>query len=303
MDRPNRYSPRVQRVRPPLPREPASTPTAAPPPCPPPAPSSAARPWGSPVTQSLFGTPTVHSEFYDGPLELLLFIVRRDGIDLRRVSIAPIADAYLAQLKLMQRCNLDVAAEFLVMASTLCWLKSRELLPRTTAPNEDDPTTVRNALTRQLLEYERYRDAARALSARPTLGVDTFARPAEPIATAERPVYADTDAFGLLERFVALVQRTAAPPVAHEVAREEWSLHDAARLLLDQLRQGPRDLSELLHQIPLKSHRVYTFLATLELTRQQVISIDQSDHLGPIRVRALLPPEDADLSLLAESAG
>ena len=258
---------------------------------------------GFPLTHSAFGTPAVHSEVYDGPLELLLFIVRREGVDLRRVSIAPIADAYLDRLKAMQRCNLDVAAEFLVMASTLCWLKSRELLPLLAGADEDDPGQVRRALTRQLLEYERYRNAARALGTRPMLDRDTFARPAEPVCTAERPVYADTDAFGLLERFVALVQRSAAPPPTHEIEREDWSVNAAARTLLDQLRSGPRDLSELLHELPLRSHRVYTFLATLELTRQQVISVDQSEHLGPIRVRALLPPEDADLTLLTEQVG
>lgn len=268
----------------------------------PPLPSSTRPPRGSPLTQSKLGTPAVHSEVFDGPLELLLFIVRREGVDLRRVSIAPIADAYLDQLTHMQRCNLDVAAEFLVMASTLCWLKSRELLPRA-AEDADDPRSVRHALNRQLLEYERYRDAARALAARPRLGIDVYCRPAEPITTAERPVYADTDAFGLLERFVSLVQRTAAPPPVHEVTREDWSINDAARSLLDQLRSGPRDLTELLHELPLRSQRVYTFLATLELTRQQVVSVDQSDHLGPIQVRALLPPEDADLTLLAESVG
>ncbi len=266
--------------------------------CPLPPPPS---PWGPALIHPPIGTPAVQSDVYDGPLELLLYIVRREGVDLRRVSIAPIADAYLAQLTEMRRCNLDVAAEFLVMASTLCWLKSRELLPR--AVDADDGNDVRSSLTQQLLEYERYRDAAQQLSQRPLLGEHVFERPGEPIATSERPVYADTDAFGLLERFVSMVQARAAPPPSFEVEREDWSIQAAARCLLDELRNGPRDLSELLHQLPRRSQRVYTFLAALELTRQQFVAVDQTEHLGPIRVRALLPPEDADLTILAESVG
>jgi segregation and condensation protein A len=247
-----------------------------------------------------FRLPTVHCDAFDGPLELLLFIVRKDGVDLRQVRIAPIADAYLSHLAVMEQLDLDVAAEFLVMASTLCWLKSRELLPRPRAvsPGEDDPLTVRAALTRRLQDYLRYRDAAEQLDQRPQLDRDVFTRPADPVLSSEREVYAEIDAFGLLERFFAILQVHAAPPPVFEIERETWSVQDAAEALLDRLRAGPRDLAELLSELPRRGQRVITFLATLELTRRQVVSVEQDSHLGPVRVRALR--SDPGLHLLVE---
>ena len=112
-------------------------------------------------------TSEVHTAEFDGPLELLLFLVRQHGVDIRVVPIAPITDAYLKQLELMDALDLDTAGEFLVIAATLCLIKSREMFPRTRLfegeEDEEDPAALREALARRLLEYERYKEASESL--------------------------------------------------------------------------------------------------------------------------------------------
>ncbi|RME26031.1 MAG: segregation/condensation protein A, partial [Deltaproteobacteria bacterium] len=219
---------------------------------------------------------------FDGPLELLLYLVRRQGIDVRALQVAPITDAYLAQLELMQALDLDTAGEFLVMAATLCWLKSRELLPqRSDDVDEEEEEDPRERLIRRLVDYERYREASERLGQLPMLGRDTFARPAVPLDPSERPVEPGVDAMGLLEIFYGVLQRHSEPPVVHEVELEPYSLREMAGWILDRLESGPRSLSDLLSQLEHRLDRVVAFLASLEMARLQLIDIQQSHHLAP----------------------
>ena len=232
--------------------------------------------------------PTVRSPAYDGPLDLLLFLVRRQGVDLRDIPIAPIADAYVDQLEVIQSLDLDSASDFVVMASTLCWLKSREILHRTRAEDHDEEANaVRADLSRRLFEFQRYRDAAQQLAESPRLGRDTFARIPEPIHGFERPVYAEDDAFGLLERFYGMLQKRAAPPPVHAVTLEPWTMEDAGQILLDSLSDGPRDLLDILQRVAHRHQRVFLLLAMLELARHGTIAIAQQEHLGSIRLDLL----------------
>jgi segregation and condensation protein A len=241
----------------------------------------------------------VRSPSYDGPLDLLLFLVRRQGVDLREIPIAPIADAFVEQLELIETLDLDSACDFVVMASTLCWLKSRELLPSVLQAAEDDEASaVRADLSRRLFEFQRYRDAARELNERAMLGRETFERPTEPVRGYERPVYAEDDAFGLLERFYAMLQSSAAPPPVHEVSLEPWTMADAGTLLIEALADGPRDLLEILRRLPHRHQRVFAVLAVLELARTRQIDLAQDTHLGAIRLRLLESTERVELGSL-----
>ncbi len=241
----------------------------------------------------------VRSEAYDGPLDLLLFLVRRQGVDLREIPIGPIADAFVAQLELIQELDLDSACEFVVMASTLCWLKSRELLQNGSQSVEDEEArAVRDDLSRRLFEFQRYRDAAKKLSERAMLGRDTFARPLEPVQGFERPVYAEDDAFGLLERFYSMLQRSAAPPPIHAVTLEPWTMEDAGRLLVEALANGPRDLLDILLRVRHKHQRVFCFLAVLEMARLGMLTLAQDEHLGSIRLALVENSRSVDLSRL-----
>lgn len=247
-------------------------------------------------------TVAVRTEEFDGPLELLLYLVRREGVDVRELRIAPITDAYLAHLDLLHALDLDVAGEFLVMAATLCLLKSRELLPRAVVAAEDeevDEEDLREQLIRKLVEYDRYRVASEELGERLLLGRDVFARPVIPLDVSERPVEAGVDAMGLLEVFYEVLQRHAEPPPVHEVELEVYSLREMASWLLQRLGSGPRSLSDLLSQLERRLDRVVAFLAALEMARLQLIDVTQSHHLAPVVLDARTAPDGADLSALA----
>lgn len=252
-------------------------------------------------------TGTVQTEDFDGPLELLLFLVRREGVDLRELRLAPITDAYLAQLELIETMNLELAGEFLVMAATLCFLKSRELLPRRplldeTDEEELDAEAVRAALLRRLQEYERYKLASESLAARPRLDRDTFGRAPGAGIMVDQPVDPGTDAMGLLEVFYGVVQRHLTPPPVHQVRRAAYSLKQMAGWLMGRLHQGPRDLKDLLAEVDHVSNRVVAFLATLELARLQLVDVQQDHHLGPVVLRSRVEADHTDLSALSGSA-
>lgn len=247
--------------------------------------------------------PPVHIGVYDGPLELLLFLVRREGVDVRDIPVARICDAYLAFLEEAGDLDVDVAGDYLVMAATLCQLKARELLPReaTAAPAEEEELDPREALARRLLEYERYRAAADDLAARERLDRDVFARPAEPPAPGEQPVDPVVDAFGLLKVFYDVLERRAKPAVVHRVVRERFSFADTVRWILGRLG-GTREvlLSEVFLEVGSRSRRIFTFLGVLEMARLQMVDVVQTLHLGAVRLVPKVRLEDADLSALPE---
>ncbi len=246
--------------------------------------------------------PPVRIGVYDGPLELLLFLVRREGVDVREIPVARICDAYLAYLDGADEIDVDQAGDYLVMAATLCQLKARELLPRApTEVEEEEEIDPREALARRLLEYERYRDAAEELGRRERLDRDVFARPAEPPAADEQHIDPGTDIFGLLRIFYDAAERAARPPHEHRVVRERFSFAETVRWILGRLPPGEEALlSEVFLEVNTRSRRIFTFLGVLEMARLQFIDIAQNIHLGAVRVIGRVRLEDADLSALPE---
>ena len=251
-------------------------------------------------------TGAIHTDDFDGPLELLLFLVRQHGVDIRTVPIAPIMDAYLAQITLMESMELDTAGEFLVIAATLCLIKSREMFPRTALlegdDEDEDPIALREALALRLLEYERYKQASETLGERPLLGRDIFARLPLVQAKSDRPVDPGVDAMGLLEIFYEVLQRSAAPPPIHAVERQAVSMEEVADWMMRRLGQGPRELNELFSALATAGHRVMAFIATMELAKLGIISVEQKLHLGPVVLEARRNPDDAELLLLVGGA-
>ncbi len=243
----------------------------------------------------------VHTEVFDGPLELLLYLIRRDGVDVRDISVAHLTREYLGYLDRMQVLDLDVAGDFLVMAALLCELKSRELLPREEAPSgeEEDALDPRQELVDRLVEYERFRRASLELADRRWLGRDVFARPPATVDPADRPVEPGVDAFGLLEALYRVLESRAAEEPVHEVELEEYSLKERVGWLLERLSlPGPADLRGLLREVAGRARRVITFLALLELARLQMVGITQSYHLGPVLLELKVDPARADLSAI-----
>jgi len=241
----------------------------------------------------------VHTEVYDGPLELLLYLIRRDGIDVRDIPICEVTTEYLRYLDLMSEMDLDVAGDFLVMAATLCMLKSRELLPRPEAlQEEEDEIDPREELARRLLDYQRFKEAAEQLACRPMLGRDVYARPRVELDAHERPIDPTVDAFGLLEAFYKAVKGAAAEPPTHRVELDEYSIAERAHWILLRLEDGGETLRDLFMHIHGRSQRILSFLAVLEMAKLHFLDLTQVDHLGDVVLTALVKASEVDLDKL-----
>jgi segregation and condensation protein A len=247
--------------------------------------------------------PPVRIGVYDGPLELLLFLVRREGVDVRDIPVARICDAYLAFLGDADDLDVDRAGDYLLMAATLCQLKARELIPR--APDapvdpDEDGLDPKEALARRLAEYERYRAAAEEMGARERLDRDVFARPVAPTTPEEQPIDPVVDAFGLLRTFYAVLERAQAPPPVHAVQLERFSLLETVRGVLRALDDVPEMLlSELMRAGGgSRARRIFTFLGVLELARHQLLDIVQTVHLGAVRLLPRVRSDEVDLRIL-----
>jgi segregation and condensation protein A len=226
---------------------------------------------------------------FEGPLDLLLYLVRRHELPILDIPIGFITEKYLLHLDLMRALNLDVAADYLVMAATLTYLKSRELLPPdpTAQPPESDEEGVdpRAELIRRLLEYQKYKNAAEQLASRPTLGRDVFSRgPNVNLPTAEEPL-AEVGLFALLEALGRVLERTQAP-AAHDVIVDRVSVLERIHQICDLLDAGaPRTFEDLLATDSLtRAFVIATFLAILEMARLRMIRVQQVSPEGMILI-------------------
>jgi segregation and condensation protein A len=250
-----------------------------------------------------FTGPVVRTEMYDGPLDLLLHLVQRDGIDLRKLPLVHITREYLAVLTTLQVVDLDMAGEFLVMAATLCELKSRELLPGAAPIEEDDEgDDPRETLIRRIIRFQRYRQAADELSRNPWLGRDVFARPPQRIGRGERPIEPGIDAVELRQLLERARRRAAQPEPVHEVSREPLRWRDTLEHVLVCLDDGAeRPMDSLLAELPSRPARILAFLGVLELARVRALAIHQREHLAPILLRGLVRSSEADLAHIPEA--
>jgi segregation and condensation protein A len=229
---------------------------------------------------------------FEGPLDLLLHLIREHKLDIFDIPVALIAEKYNASLELMHQLNLDVAGEFLVMAATLAHIKSRLLLPRTEvaagdldADGEGDP---RLELVQRLLNYQKYREAAQQLASHPLLGRDVFARQhvaAQTEARGPAPLV-EVSIFRLIEA-LDRVLKSIAPEASHEVVREQVSLAAAMEQLLAGLRAQPEvPFLSLFSEARTRGAVVVKFLALLEMVRLRRVHIRQADDGSDILVAA-----------------
>jgi len=234
----------------------------------------------------------VKLEVFEGPLDLLLHLIKREELDIYDIPVARITDQYLRFVELMQDMNLDVAGEYLVMAATLTHLKSRLLLPPSETDADDPEEDPRTELVQQLLEYQRYREAALTLGARPILLRDVFRRePDAPQRDEHEGVrLRDISLADLLEAFREVLER-AARDSFHEIVHEEISVTECVDVIVRRLEtEGSLRFAELFAGGPSRRRLVATFLALLELVKAQAIRACQDEEFGEI---LLLPGPQA----------
>ncbi len=236
----------------------------------------------------------VNVEVFEGPLDLLLYLIKKDELDIYDIPIAHITGEYLAYLELMKELNLDVAGEFLVMAATLAQIKSRMLLPREEGEGVAEEEDPRAELVRRLLEYQRYKEASISLEDRELLDFDVFAHPA--IAEAEIPVplsdeKVEATLYDLVSALKLVLERLPEPKV-HEVIRETVSITARIYQVIDVLRGRERvEFLELFSEDRTRPMVIITFLSLLELMKLRLIKCEQVARGNMIHV---MPVGDFD---------
>jgi segregation and condensation protein A len=232
----------------------------------------------------------VKLEVFEGPLDLLLYLIKRDEIDIYEISIERITRQYLEYLQAFKELKIDIAGEFIVMAANLIYLKSRSLLPLDQQPpeedaEEDDP---RWDLIRQLIEYKKFKEAAAQLHDRALEQERLFARDGgSPESDAPLPLH-EVGIFQLIHAFQEVIKRVEAREDLREIFGERFSVSDKIEKILERVSNGtPVRFSELFGQIVSRLEIVVTFLALLELIRLNQVRALQPKMFDEIQIAAI----------------
>ena len=225
---------------------------------------------------------------YGGPLDLLVYLIRKHEIDVFDIPIRFLTERYLEMLEVLRALDIDVAAEFLVLAADLTHIKSKMLLPaKEGEPVEDeaeDEGDPRADLVRRLLEYQKYRDAAEALGGRDQLGRDVFARQ-PPMAEDDDeldPGLKQVSIFKLVELMAGMIKKK---PVRHEISYDSFNIAERMHFVMrfGQSRGGRFMLIDLMEQVVSRAELVVTFIAVLESTKLQLVRLSMDEAKGPRR--------------------
>lgn len=229
----------------------------------------------------------VQLEIYNGPLDLLLYLIRKDEVDVYDIPIAAVADQYITYIEVLQDLDPNLAGEFLVMAATLMEIKSRMLLPRQMEEDEEgEELDPRNELVRQLLEYKRFKDAAAWLAEAVDQQSQKFARvPVLPQVGADELDLENVQIWDLVEAFGRLLEATLAGPPIHDAGEDDTPLSLYQTDIVDRLeRDGPMAFSRIFEGRTRRAEMIGLFLAILELIRQGVIRVEQDEAFAEIYV-------------------
>lgn len=246
-------------------------------------------------------TTKVQLEIFEGPLDLLLHLIKKNEVSITDIPIATITEQYLATLELMQGLNLDVAGEFLVMAATLVHIKSRMLLPEEAGvADEEEEEDSREELIRRLLEYQRFKEAAGDLERREILGRDAFLRVSEPAEDTGTVEMETLSLFDLISALRHVLDRFPEESF-HQVTLEKISVREKMTLLLDELhRLGTVVFQSFFERAGSRMEVVVIFLAMLELVKIRAIRARQDQRLGPILIELAAPVEELHGRVAAE---
>jgi segregation and condensation protein A len=241
--------------------------------------------------------PRILLPLFEGPLDLLLYLIKRERIDVHDLPVAPITRQYMEYLDLMRELNLDVAGEFMVMAATLIHIKSKLLVPiePTEAAGEEDYVDPREELVRRLLEFQRYKEAAGVLHQQAQIRAAQWTRPDTVLPRFDDAGEEMLEAglYDLIAAFKEMLDRRKTL-IAHEVEAEGPPVEQRMDELLAMIREGESlEFLELFASLDTKAEMITTFLALLELIRLKRVRVYQRGMFGPIRVfRPVGPPAE-----------
>jgi segregation and condensation protein A len=224
-------------------------------------------------------------EAFEGPMDLLLYLIRRQNLDILDIDVAEITRQYMGYIQLMQEIQLELAADYLVMAAMLAEIKSRMLLPRQSS-DEEEAEDPRVELIKRLQEYERFKRAAEDIDQMPRLGRDVYQASVEVPDRDQRRPHPEVDIRDILTAFAVVLQR-AEMYESHQVEFETLSTRERMSDILRRLgRQSFASFESLFTQVEGRHGVVVTFLAVMELIKESLIDIVQTESFGPIHITA-----------------
>jgi len=225
-------------------------------------------------------------DIFEGPLDLLLYLIKKDEVDIYDISIERITKQYLGYINTFKMLNIDLASEFIVMAANLMYIKSRTLLPKHVQPPEEESEDEdpRWELIRQLLEYKKFKDAAGFLHKRELLQEDTFAISPEVPETDEPEPMPDVGIFDLIRAFQKVLKRFEEKSEdLREIYDDRFTISDKIDYLLTSVQPGTKlSFSNLFEAASTKTEVIVTFVALLELIRLKEFKFNQEKRLGEI---------------------
>ncbi len=238
----------------------------------------------------------VKFEVFEGPLDLLLYLIKKEEVDIYEVNLTRLATQFIEYIETMRLLDLEVAGDFLVMAATLMYIKSRELLPvdqQVQPEGEDEGEDPRWELIRQLVEYKKFKDAAAQLAVLEARQEDVFPRvPGRLEFEPERARTAEASIFDLLTAVNSVLQRVAKRSDQRDIFEDKWSVSEKIELLVRTLSErGRLKFSELFEGVTSRSEVVVTFLALLELIRLKQLTAVQREAFGEIEICRATPME------------
>ena len=241
---------------------------------------------------------------FEGPLDLLLFFIRRDELDIYDIPIAQITDEFLSYVRVMERIDLDGVAEFIYIAALLISIKAKMLLPKQEFDDEGEPIDPRRELVERLLDYMRYKEAAGHLAERHERRRDLFTRGDASAVVLEQPPVQDllinTSIFDLIGALRRILVEAPAEPV-HEIEHKEYSVEVQRLYVLDRLRKSPRwSFRDLVRAHP-RGFIIATFLAVLELAKQGDIHLALTPARDDFTVQLSIPDVAGEISSQASS--
>jgi segregation and condensation protein A len=236
----------------------------------------------------------VQLEIFEGPLDLLLYLVKKEEVDIYEVNLTKIATQFIEYIEVMRELDLDIAGEFLVMASTLMYIKSRELLPKdqqVQVEEEEEGDDPRWELIRQLVEYKKFKDAASQLQSRELEQENVYARiPGRVDFEPEAPVRPDVSVFDLINAVNVILKRFGERDKGRDVFADQWTVSEKIEHLINLSKSKPTmRFSELFAESTSRTEVVVTFLALLELIRMKQLRILQPEPFAEIEI-SVAPP-------------